>query len=376
MTQSAYSLELKSISHVYGTVRAVDQVSLHIDTGEVVCLLGPSGCGKSTILRIAAGLEALQQGQALMDGALMAEGGGLNVPPEQRGVGLVFQDFALFPHLSVAGNVAFGLTALSPRERAVRVSEVLSQVGMGAFAEAYPHVLSGGQQQRVALARALAPRPRVLLLDEPFSGLDARLREQIREDTLRVLKRSGTATLMVTHDPEEAMFMADRIYLMDSGRVVQSGSPDMLYRRPVTPFVARFFTAVNECAGVIGDGHVVTPFGRLPAPGHAEGTRVQVLVRPESLQVVAPGESGSITVDATGILEEVRLLGSTRLLSVRCGDGATAWRIRHGGRYLPEIGGQILLHLDPRDALIFIAAELGAPRHLQVNDKIPVLSGG
>jgi iron(III) transport system ATP-binding protein len=377
MTEPTYALELQNISHAYGDLLAVDHVSLHIDAGELVCLLGPSGCGKSTILRIAAGLEQLQRGQARMGSGLVADGAaGMSVPPEQRGVGLVFQDFALFPHLTVAGNVAFGLGDLTQVARSARVAEVLAQVDMNGYAAAYPHALSGGQQQRVALARALAPKPEVLLLDEPFSGLDARLREQIREDTLHVLKRSGTATLMVTHDPEEAMFMADRIYLMDAGRVVQSGSPDMLYRRPVSPFVAQFFTALNEWRGLVAGAHVASPFGRLPAPGLADGTLAQILVRPESLRVVPPGDVGSAGQIVAGRLDEVRFLGSIRLLTVTLGEGGgPQLRIRHGGRFLPEIGGQILIHLDPQDALIFAAGDDAASLHHRTSGKTAALSG-
>lgn len=376
MTEPTFALELKNISHTYGDLRAVDNVSLHIDAGELVCLLGPSGCGKSTILRVAAGLEQLQRGQAKMAGGVVADGAdGLSVPPEQRGVGLVFQDFALFPHLSVAGNVAFGLGHLPPAARSLRVAEVLAQVDMGDYAAAYPHALSGGQQQRVALARALAPKPEVLLLDEPFSGLDARLREQIREDTLHVLKRSGTATLMVTHDPEEAMFMADRIYLMDAGRVVQSGSPDMLYRRPVSAFVAHFFTALNEWRGPVVDAHVASPFGRLPTPGLADGVVAQILIRPESLRVVPPGESTSAGQIVAGRLDEIRFLGSVRLLTVTLGAEGPQLRIRHSGRFLPEIGGQILIHLDPLDALIFATGDEVPSLHHRESGKSSVLSG-
>lgn len=376
MTEPIFALELKNISHSYGDLRAVDNVSLHIDSGELVCLLGPSGCGKSTILRIAAGLEPLQRGQAKMAGSLVADGAaGTSVPPEQRGVGLVFQDFALFPHLTVAGNVAFGLSHLAPAVRSARVAEVLAQVDMGGYAMAYPHALSGGQQQRVALARALAPKPEVLLLDEPFSGLDARLREQIREDTLHVLKRSGTATLMVTHDPEEAMFMADRIYLMDAGRVVQSGSPDMLYRRPVSAFVAHFFTALNEWRSPVVAAHVASPFGRLPAPGLADGAMAQILVRPESLRVVPPGEGTTAGQVIAGRLDEIRFLGSVRFLTVALSENAPPLRIRHSGRFLPEIGGQILIHLDPQDVLIFATGEDASSLHHRESGKSSVLSG-
>ena len=218
-------LGLEGVGHSYdGVLEVVSGFSLGVGAGEIVCLLGPSGCGKSTVLRLAAGLETLQRGRIQLRGETVADGeSGVGQPPERRNVGLVFQDFALFPHLTVARNVAFGLADLPEHQRGQRALEALAQVGMAAYAGSYPHALSGGQQQRVALARALAPRPSVMLLDEPFSGLDARLREQIRDDTLRVLKRSGAATLLVTHDPEEAMFMADRIYLMQAGKLIQSG---------------------------------------------------------------------------------------------------------------------------------------------------------
>ncbi len=349
------TLELHDVSHAYDKVKAVDRVSIHVNEGEVVCLLGPSGCGKSTVLRLAAGLETLQQGRISMRGATMAGGvAHQTVPPEHRGVGLVFQDFALFPHLSVARNVGFGLTELAAEAREKRIADVLDQVDMSDYAQAFPHTLSGGQQQRIALARALAPHPSVLLLDEPFSGLDARLREQIRDETLHVLKRSKAATMMVTHDPEEAMFMADRIYLMQSGRVVQSGSPDVLYHRPVTPFVARFFSNTNELMGRVCGGAVMTPFGNLPAPGISEGEEAQILVRPESLQWVLPGNLSQFT--ASGQVEQVRFLGGSKLLVVRLESGSgleVSVQVRHVGRRLPETGSRIVLQVDPTDALIF-----------------------
>lgn len=378
--QPAFALELQDVTHAYGNVAAVEQVSLHVNAGEVICLLGPSGCGKSTILRLAAGLESLQQGRVSMQDKVVAEGAfGRSLPPELRGVGLVFQDFALFPHLTVARNVGFGLNSTAGGARAARIAEVLEQVDMSDFADAYPHALSGGQQQRVALARALAPQPAILLLDEPFSGLDARLREQIRDDTLHVLKRSRTATLMVTHDPEEAMFMADRIYLMQAGRVVQSGSPDAIYRRPVSPFVARFFTATNDLDGVVQSGVVGSPLGQLPAPGHADGAPVQILIRPESIHVVTAGGGDPAGQIVPAKVEEVRFLGSSKLLVVRLESGenrSLTLRVRHTGRHLPELGSHILLQLDPADALIFPEGDGGSDLYRRASTEIPALSAG
>ena len=253
------ALALDNVSHAYGNLRAVDGLSLDLQSGEVVCLLGPSGCGKTTVLRLAAGLERLQRGQVLIAGRAVA-GNGQEMPPEDRDVGLVFQDFALFPHLSVGDNVAFGLEGLEPAARRERVLATLSQVGMEDYSTSFPHTLSGGQQQRVALARALAPKPKVVLLDEPFSGLDFLLRNQIRDDTLHILKEGGTATLLVTHDPEEAMFMADRIALMRAGKIIQVGRPVDLYCAPKDAFVASFFGNINRLEGVVMNASVRTPF--------------------------------------------------------------------------------------------------------------------
>lgn len=320
------ALFLDRVSHDYGRLRAVNAVEIEVGAGEVVCLLGPSGCGKSTVLRLSAGLENLQEGRIWMHGEAVGDpGNGLHVPPEQRHVGLVFQDFALFPHLTVGANVAFGLMAMPNGERQARAREALAQVGMLDYLQAYPHALSGGQQQRVALARALAPRPAVLLLDEPFSGLDARLREQIREDTLQVLKSSGIATLMVTHDPEEAMFMADRIYLMRQGRVEQSGHPTELYDRPANAFVASFFSVVNDLPADIVNGHAETPFGRFPASGLADGQLAQLVIRPEAIRFSAIALD---TTQATSVVEEVRFLGAMAQLRIRLTNGV------HRGRQL------------------------------------------
>ncbi|MBT5013334.1 MAG: ABC transporter ATP-binding protein, partial [Rhodospirillaceae bacterium] len=232
-------LHIQGLSHSYGDNKVLDNAGLIVPAGELVCMLGPSGCGKSTLLRLAAGLEKVQHGKIIIDDVTVGSAD-VHLPPEKRHIGLMFQDYALFPHLNVIDNVTFGLLDMAPDKARLLAMDMLTQVGMAAQSDKFPHMLSGGQQQRVALARALAPEPKLLLLDELFSGLDTNLRETIREETLSVLKNSGVATLMVTHDPEEAMFMADRIKIIGAnGHILQAGRPHEIYYHPTHEFVAR-----------------------------------------------------------------------------------------------------------------------------------------
>jgi iron(III) transport system ATP-binding protein len=349
------ALRLEGIRHAFGAHVVLRGIDLTVAPGEIVCLLGPSGDGKTTLLRIAAGLTPLQHGRVWIGGALVAEPG-REVPPEDRGVGLLFQDFALFPHLSVAQNVGFGLRGAGKAER---VREMLARVGMERFASAMPHTLSGGQQQRVALARALAPRPRVLLLDEPFSGLDARLRDRVRDDTLHVLQEEGIAVLMVTHDAEEAMFMADRMAMLHDGLIAQEGPPAEIYLHPATPFVAAFLGEVNRLAGTVRLGMVATPFGPVPAPGLPEGTAVQVLIRPEGIRLM-PAEAGE-PCHARARVEAARLLGRTSMVHLSVQDGGREVHIhaRIPGEYLPARDAVVAVALDPTRAHVFPDAEQG-----------------
>ncbi|HYE51156.1 MAG TPA: ABC transporter ATP-binding protein [Azospirillaceae bacterium] len=352
------ALTLEDVRHRFGAKVAVDGVGLSIAAGEIVCLVGPSGCGKSTLLRLAAGLEELQEGTVSIGGTPIA-GPGYALPPERRGIGLVFQDYALFPHLNVLDNVRFGLYRLPAAEQRERALASLRQVGMEAHAASFPHALSGGQQQRVALARALAPNPAVLLLDEPFSGLDARLREQVRDETLHVLKRSGAATMLVTHDPEEAMFLADRIALMRDGRLVQLGTPADLYMRPVDSFAASFFGEVNRMAGTVRAGRVETPVGAVPVAGRAEGEAVQVLIRPEALRL-SDEPAGGPELPNLARVEAARLLGRTSLVHLRVHDGRGGTVHLHArvpGLFLPEEGSHVSVALDPRQAFVFAAGD-------------------
>lgn len=280
----AAELAFEDIRHDYQGQFTLDGVSLQAAPGEVLCLLGPSGSGKTTLLRLAAGLEVPRDGRILMNGQEVS-GPDVFIPPERRGVGLMFQDFALFPHMTVFENVRFGLNALSETESRKEAMVALDRVGLTDYADQYPHALSGGEQQRVALARALSPRPSVLLMDEPFSGLDSRLRDTVRDETLAILRETRATALMVTHDAEEAMRMADRIALLKGGRLIQVGSAEDLYCRPVDLFTAGFFSELNVFDAEVRQGRVETPLGTFPAKDARDGDRLSVAIRLPSIEV-------------------------------------------------------------------------------------------
>lgn len=358
------SLHLRAISHAFGSNQVLSGVSVFVAPGELVCLLGPSGCGKTTLLRLAAGLETLQTGQVEINGKVVADGADhRQMPPEQRGVGLMFQDYALFPHLNVRDNIAFGIDTAKGARRSAWIDEALATMGLTDHASAYPHTLSGGQQQRVALIRALAPGPQILLLDEPFSGLDVTRRAQIRADTLELIKKSGVATLMVTHDPEEAMFMADRILVMNNGRVVQDGSPVDLYFQPEDPFVAEFFGPVNRFQGVVKNAAAETPVGTFGAKVFTDGTAIDIMIRPEGFRLSTedetprpmPGDPDELAF-APSTLEVVtaRPLGRSSFVVLRLADGRTV-ETRIPGVFLPAAGTRVRVAVNARQVHIFKA---------------------
>jgi len=281
-TKPLLTLELRNICHSYGQRLAVKDISLSLPQHQIFCLLGPSGCGKSTLLRLIAGLEMLQQGEIWIENQCVATSN-KTIAPEKRGVGLVFQDYILFPHLTIAENIAFGLHFLPKKQRRQRVEKLLETFRLTSYIYSYPHMLSGGQQQRVALARALAPEPKLLLLDEAFSSLDVRLRAHIREQTLEIIRNFQATVLMVSHDPQEAMEMADQIAVMQQGQIVQIGEPATIYHEPNSAFVAEFFGETNilyvpNCQGV-----AETLWGNiLLSPTLSSAKKIQLLIRAEA----------------------------------------------------------------------------------------------
>jgi iron(III) transport system ATP-binding protein len=342
----AARLAFEDVHHSYGEQRTLCGVTLTAEPGEVLCLLGPSGSGKTTLLRIAAGIEPLSRGRLFLNDREIA-GPAIHLPPERRGIGLMFQDFALFPHLSILDNVRFGLTALSSSDSRREALAALERVGMADYAEIYPHALSGGEQQRVALARALAPRPAVLLMDEPFSGLDSRLKDSVRAETLAILREARATAVVVTHDAEEAMRMGDRIALLRDGALVQLGTAEDLYHRPASLFAAGFFSEINVFDGVVSDGIAQTPVGPVKATGLPDGTDVSVAVRLPGVEV---------TETPCGVPARVvarRFLGVEELitLAVAGGDKAIDARIRAG--QLRAGARDVSVTVNERDILVF-----------------------
>jgi iron(III) transport system ATP-binding protein len=307
-SQTKLTLELSGLSKQFGTMPVIDGVNLDVREGEFVALLGPSGCGKTTTLRLIAGFETADAGSIAVAGNVVSENG-KHLPPEKRRVGMVFQDFALFPHLSVGQNVGYGL----PRNSTDRIAESLALVGLGGMEKRLPHQLSGGQQQRVALARALAPRPEIILLDEPFSNLDPAIRSRVRIDVRQILQRAGATAVLVTHDQEEALSLADRIAVMFNGKIAQYASPDELYHRPNSREVAAFVGDASFLAANANGFLASSPLGTVTLSEESDGP-VDLLLRPEMVAV-------STTGSPNGEIIARRFFGHHQLLTIEIADG-------------------------------------------------------
>jgi putative spermidine/putrescine transport system ATP-binding protein len=346
--RAGVEVRLEDLRRRYAGVTALDGLSLTLGPGELVALLGPSGCGKTTALRLVAGLEQADGGHVVFGGRDVTE-----LPANKRDVGMVFQAYSLFPHMTAQQNVAFGLSLhrVSSAERKRRAGEMLELVGLSAHAHKYAHQLSGGQQQRVALARALAIRPTVLLLDEPLSALDAKVRSRLRDEIRRVQLEVGTTTLFVTHDQEEALAIADRVGVMQSGRLEQLGPPTAIYSRPATPFVAEFVGLTNRLAGVVKGGEVEVRGSRLPLvkPDTPDGPAI-ALVRPEAVSLTIDG--GMTEGPLVGTVIAVAFLGATSRVTVDLGEIVVLAQMPTSDASAHPAGTRVKLALRPDPVLI------------------------
>ncbi len=303
-------IDIKNLNfkyHKHRQTKIVNNISFKVKKGELVCLLGPSGCGKTSTLRLIAGLEIPNSGSISIAGKCVSDKNTF-IEPHKRDVGFLFQDFALFPHLTTKENIAWGLSHLEPKKKTNRLEELLEQISMTEHGDKYPHELSGGEQQRVSLARALAPKPSLLLLDEPFSSLDTKLRHEIRAETSKILKDTNTTAIIVTHDPEEAMLIADKIVLMCGGEVLQEGTARELYDKPRNKYVASFLGYINQVDGIAKGKIVETIIGDIPNQDFRNNTELDIIARPHALSVSKVSKKNSKTKCA--IIDSIKFMGT------------------------------------------------------------------
>ena len=356
-----YSLELINITKKFDNQNVVENLNLSILPGKVTCLLGPSGCGKSTTLRIAAGLETQDSGIIKINGNLISEPNVSHLPPEKRNIGFMFQDFALFPHLTVKKYIEFGITKNKNETfNNFSADKLLKKIGLDGFQQKYPHTLSGGEQQRVALARAISSIPMVMLMDEPFSGLDKRLRDEIRDETIEILRNEGVAVLIVTHEPEEAMNMADNIALMRDGRIIQQGAPYNIYNKPIDKNVASFFSDINTLHSKVKDGRTETPFGPFITPGFEEGSNVEIIIRPQHLKIDfdrnGKGPSPTIQdgIPARGKVSFSRFVGKDSIIELIMEKDGSKLKASIPGVFLPDAETPLWLSMRRDRCFVFL----------------------
>ena len=349
-------MEFKDVHLSYGEVDALRGISFVLEPGEIVCLLGPSGCGKTSLLRLAAGAEQPDSGTVWLDDRKVA-GDGSFLPPDKRNVGLMFQDFALFPHLSILDNVTFGLQHLDRQSAKAEANMALLRVGLADYGDKFPNELSGGEQQRVALARTIVPRPSIVLMDEPFSGLDQRLRDTVRQETQALLKETRASAMIVTHDPLEAMGMADRILLMRDGELIQAGSPEELYRHPCDLQAARFFCDFTEVPGNISNGVLTSPLGQFELEDDVVDGKALMLIRPHAITATPSKETL-----LTGKVLQSRFMGEITELRVQF-EKLDEVLIRASTRHLPSPGDVLEFSVDHE--LVLIIASDGMHTHIK-----------
>ena len=314
-------LEFLNISHSYNNQKILNDFSMKLESGEVVSLLGPSGCGKTTLLKLASGIEKLQNGEIKLNNEIVSSPN-IHLNSEKRDVGYVFQDCALFPHLTILQNIFFGMNPIEIERQKNKIQSLMKEINISSLSEKYPHELSGGQQQQVALVRAMASDPKIIFLDEPYSNLDSRLKEKIRDQMLHILREHNISALLVTHDPEEAMFMSDKIGILNNGSIEQFGSPIDLYLRPKSAFIAEFFGEINVFEGIVEDGSVNTVLGTFKCSNKFNKKKVKIVIRNEAINVFAENKLNLkkykqpefVTSPYFGHVMEVRLLAGSTLV--------------------------------------------------------------
>lgn len=342
-------IQVEKVSKRYNRTPAVKRCDLQVASGEILALLGPSGSGKTTLLRLIAGFEKPDEGRIVIgDRTVVDIGNSLWLPAEARGVGMVFQDYALFPHLTVAENIQFGLRGIDSQERQSRIQELLRVTELLPYAQRYPHELSGGQQQRVALARALAPRPPVVLLDEAFNGLDPELRPQMRKEVARILRHMKTAAVLVTHDQEEALGMADQVAVIRNGQLQQIGTPEEVYYNPATIFVAGFVGHADFIGGVVAGDRVRTEFGEFPCTAQALAGPAKVMIRHEAVNTRTGGLMATV--------EEREFLGGEILYRLRLPSGDAVHLEQRRPVHWP-VGHQVPIEVHLPNAVVFAAGD-------------------
>ena len=354
--------EFIKISHRYDNNNVLCDFSMKLIKGEVVSLLGPSGCGKTTLLRLASGIEKVQKGEIKSNNEIVSSST-VHLNPEKRDIGYVFQDCALFPHLTILQNIFFGLNKFEIVEQTQKIKNLMNEINITNLSSYYPHELSGGQQQQVALVRAMASNPKLILLDEPYSNLDSRLKEKIRDQMLHLLRKYNISALLVTHDPEEAMFMSDKIGVLNNGIIEQFGSPIDLYLRPKTSFIAEFFGEINLLEGKAINGIVNTVLGLFECPKYLNNCKVKIVIRNEAIKLYLDkknnlkhfNKSSFIISPYIGTVMEARLLAGSTLvhLSLKANNKNFHLHARLPGLNFFNVNEQVTIVTDPEQIFVF-----------------------
>ncbi|WP_182418274.1 ABC transporter ATP-binding protein [Bartonella sp. HY038] len=339
-------LEVSNISRRFGKVNALEKVSFTANRGEVICLAGQSGCGKSSLLRAIAGIERPDNGHIIINGQEMS-GPNCFIEPEMRGIGFMFQDYALFPHQTVTDNILFGLKRVDKSIARQRCKKLIERLGLSKLVDRFPHMLSGGEQQRVALARALAPEPDILLMDEPFSNLDRGLRDDIRLETIALLRELGTTIIMVTHDPEEALSSGDRVILMRNGKIIQAGSGEDLYQHPNSVYAAEFFCSFNKVQAIFSNGFLNTPLGHYKADGFNHGDKATAYIRPQAIFLSPDGKGIEANIISSTLMGEIEQV----ILKVENIDVPLRMRSTHHKKL--KAGNKVHIRINSDDVFVF-----------------------